>query len=573
MKKAFTSILSLCIFLPSLAHADNLTAKSDINAVTVYSNRAKVTRTADIKLPKGAHTISFKNLPANILTDSLRANGEADVVVKIGALAHKRVISRDLTSEREKELNDKILKLQDQVKILNTEKDALQTQKNFLKNIGKQASLRTNEDIAEIKLNPEEWAKAAKSLHSGMSETMQARVQMDFKIRDLNKDIQKLQRELNQSRTGQRSTYEVKIPIETDTATTLTVALDYQVPNASWQPIYDARLSTDGKGKLDLIQYGSVRQRTGEDWSDVDLTLSTAQPQRGSSLPDLTPMWVNAYSTKSRGGFAGGAGHLAHTQIGHLEYGASNMAAAPARSYKKARLMEMDALEATPIKQEAQFVAAQINTGGFVSEYKVLGPSSILTDGTETKLMVGAFETETLIQVHIKPQISTEAFLVAKSKLKGEAPILPGRVSLFRDGAFVGKSSFPLLRPNEEHGLYFGIDDQVSVKRRTLKDKRSESGLIVKDNTLSRNFVTEIQNLHKTPVEIVVKETIPSSKNEKVVVSIDNKKTTAGFETDVANIKGMLRWTFNMDTKAKKDLKLGWDLTWPADHQINGLRY
>jgi uncharacterized protein (TIGR02231 family) len=239
---------------------------------------------------------------------------------------------------------------------------------------------------------------------------------------------------------------------------------------------------------------------------------------------------------------------------------------------EKAVMMDQVAMAPAPeLKKEAEFQTAQIETGGFVSEYKIPGPASITADGTETKVMVGSFATESQLQIHIKPQLSTEAFLVAKAKLKGESPILAGQVSLFRDGAFVGKSNLPLLRPDEEHSLFFGADDQVSVKRKVLKDEKTEAGMILRDNIQERHFITEIQNLHSKPVTIVVKESTPVGRNDKITTDIISGVTTSGFEKDSANIKGLLRWEFNLDPKAKRDLKLGWKVTWPKDTNINGI--
>jgi uncharacterized protein (TIGR02231 family) len=185
--------------------------------------------------------------------------------------------------------------------------------------------------------------------------------------------------------------------------------------------------------------------------------------------------------------------------------------------------------------------------------------------------MVGTFATDSTLEIHVKPQLSTEAFLVAKAKLKSESPILAGQVSLFRDGAFVGKSNLPLLRPDEEHALFFGADDQVSVKRKILMDEKTEGGVILRDNVQERHFITEIQNLHSKPVTIVVKESTPVGRNDKITTDIVDNATSSGFTQDTANIKGLLRWEFKLDPKAKKDIKLGWKVTWPKDENISGL--
>lgn len=558
--RLFFVFLSVSLFIFTPAQAEIIKAESEITAATVYTSRATVTRRAVVQIPTGDHTVVFDGLPATLFPDSLRAEGSAAAEVQFGALTHKQVQAAELTAPRERELTTKLETLQDQRRAVEAEKQALSSKKEFLENLGKQASLRSNEEIAEINLKPEQWAGAANTIHSGISEILTAQLQLDIKLRDTDEEIRKIQRELNELRTGQRSTYEVAVPLVSDAATSLTIEISYQVPNATWQPVYDARLDTESED-LTLVQYGAVRQNTGEDWSNVSLSLSTAQPHRGASLPDLRPQWIDLWDpSAARGDAARGGNNFSSI--------ARNMIEKPA-----VMSMEMADMAASPApkEQKARFAQAEIETGGFISEYKIPGPASVTSDGSETKLMVGGFETDSKIQIHIKPQISTEAFVVALAKLKGEAPILPGQASLFRDGSYIGQTALPLLRPGEEHDLFFGIDDQLSVKRHVVKDQKDEAGIVARSNALERHFVTELQNLHSQPVEIVVRETIPVPRNDKIEVQILKDVTTPDYTSDVDNIKGLLGWTFTLPAKEERELGLGWRVSWPKDQNLSGL--
>lgn len=555
-------LLTALSLVPTFAHAEIIQAEnSKITSAIVYTDRATVTRQAIVTVPAGSHSVTFEGLPIQMLPDSLRAEGSALAAVKFGAVVYKQIMASEIAGPRANELNAQLETLEDQQNILKGEKEAIESKKVFLKTIGTQAALRTNENIAEINLKPEQWTNAAQTLFTALNDAITAGVAVDVKLRDLDRKIDAVQNELNSLGSGQYSTYTVTVPLESPTSTQLTLDLSYQVTNASWNPIYDARVNTE-TSKVDLIQYGAVRQSSGEDWNGVKLTLSTAQPQRGTSLPDLTPLWVDLFNPEVYSPKA-------------VSFGAMSNSAPAAPMAKMAEssdaMMRDQAPMEVEVKKEASFVTADVTTGGFVSEYKIPGPATITADGTETKVMVGQFETDSTLQVHIKPQISTEAFLVAKAKLKGESPVLPGQISLFRDGAFVGKSSIPLLRPDEEYALFFGADDQVSVKRKVLKDEKTEGGMILRDNLQERHFITEIQNLHSKPVVIVVKETTPVGRNDKITAEILKSETTAGYEPDSANIKGLLRWEFNVPAKAKQDVKLGWKVTWPKDSQISGL--
>lgn len=565
---AFIALLLLApVSVFAQEDAKNIETASKITSATVYTDRAKVTRVAVVDIPSGAHTVVFTGLPASLMPDSLRAEGKARAEVKFGAVSHKQVMSSELTSERERELNTKAEAIQDQLTLLNAEREGVEAEKSFIQLLGTMAQSRISEQISDINLKPDQWAAASATIRTKAGEAQKALVEYDIRARALSREQQKIVSELATLRTGGRSTYSVSIPVETASATSLTVELSYQVPNATWQPLYDARLSTEGKGDLKLTQFGAVRQQTGEDWTGISLSLSTAQPQRGASLPDLQPMWVDAYEGyKASGGFmAKGAERGAMMQ---------NMVSAQELQMDSVDVFGGAAPAAPPPPEEkaASFTPAQTQTTGFTAEYKIPGPATVPADGSETKLMIGDYAVASKLEIHVKPQLSGDAFLVAKSKLKGETPILPGQVNLFRDGAFVGQSRTKLLRPDEETDFYFGIDDQVSVKRKVLKDERKEAGVISRDTVLERNYATEVQNLHKDPIMVVMKETVPAPRNEKIVVEIGKETTTAGYKDNSDNIKGMLYWEFPLAAKEKKELKLGWTLSWPKDFNLSGLQ-
>ena len=560
---------------PLSVFAKDIDVTSKITAATVYNDRASVTRSAEVKILAGSHNLVFTGLPLGLFPNSLRVEGASKANVVFGALSHKRESSVDYIVPKEKELNAQLLALQDKNKIYRADKQSLQVARTFLENLGKQAVLRENEEIAKIDLNPENWGEAADSLYSKISENLNSSLALDFKIREVNNKIRKIQNDLNQLRTGQKQNYSVVIPFESDQPSTLSVDLSYQISGVSWQPIYDARLDVK-TAKLELVQYGSVWQRTGEDWEDVALTLSTAQPSRGAGLPDLQPHWLSIYAPKPRkmtaqsNAFSFDEGNFNIEKNSKAAAGISSAAVPTELGEGDAPLHRWRLLQAERVER-AMAKAAQINTEGFVGEYKITGLATVKSDGTKSKLLIGGFETEDSLQVQIKPQISTDAYLVVKAKLKGDAPILAGQVNLFRDGAYIGQSYMKMLRPDDETELAFGVDDNVTVKRNILKDERSEAGLITKDSVIKKNFVTEIQNLHKEVIQIAVLETVPSSKDQRIRVEILKDKTTAGFETDFENIKGLMRWLGALNPQQKTAIKLGWQVSWPKDDNISGL--
>ncbi len=246
MKKLFLPVLTavLLVTAPLSAEAKDITAYSAITAVTVYSNRATVTRTATVDVPAGAHTVLFEGLPQNISGDSLRVEGSATADVTFGALSHQQVVTQELTSEKERELSDALQKLRDLIDTENAEIQGLDARLALLRSIGQTATKRSNEEFENLQFQPEQWAAAAEAMQSGTAEVLKARQQHQINIRNLNEGVRKVETELRQMRTGQRRTHTVSVPLESAAATKLTVKLSYQVANASWKPVYDARLDT-----------------------------------------------------------------------------------------------------------------------------------------------------------------------------------------------------------------------------------------------------------------------------------------------------------------------------------------
>ena len=93
---------------------------------------------------------------------------------------------------------------------------------------------------------------------------------------------------------------EVRIDLASDAATSATFRVTYTVRGARWAPLYDARLDTgtrDRKPALELVRRAEIVQQTGEDWSDVALSVSTVRTAKGGSAPELASLIVRYAGT------------------------------------------------------------------------------------------------------------------------------------------------------------------------------------------------------------------------------------------------------------------------------------
>lgn len=558
--------------------------ESKITAVTVFSDRATVTRTAEVAIVKGAQTLVLKDIPSNILPESLRAEGSSsDAEITLGAIL-KKVVSVPLKVADEDRVSlEDMDKLRAEAKKVRAEKKSYLAQKDFLENLSRRAFETKGEGTARIELKPEEWVKASRAYRDGMAEVQGVLAGLDAREAQISVDIARKEHALRRAYDSKNKMEVVVLPIVSDAKGKMELKVSYQMSNVGWQPHYDARFSTKSSA-LEIVQFATVRQGTVENWKDVELTLSTAQPQRKSNLREIKPLWIDALEPRP-------ANVVYESAM--KQHGADPLH--EWRQKAEARRLSLEneapppedelmAPDIVPIVQPilpvprfgkpvpVRIASARIESGGFVVEYKIPGLTTVTPDGSETKLLLGSFNAESKPRVYIHPQQGTEAHLMIHTKLKGENPILPGKVNVFRDGAFSGVVTFPLLQPGGEYDLSFGIDDQVIVKRRTLRDEKQEEGLFSKDNQIVREYVTELQNLHATDIEVYIKEATPVPKNEKITVDLRPQFTTKGYKKDDDNIKGLLSWQFDMHPKEKREVKLGWMVNWPKDHKLQGLQ-
>ena len=73
--------------------------------------------------------------------------------------------------------------------------------------------------------------------------------------------------------------------------------------NAYWAPTYDAMLTTgreDGEPTIELVRRADIVQNTGEDWTDVALTLSTTRPTGGTDAPTVGGAQVGVFDQDDR---------------------------------------------------------------------------------------------------------------------------------------------------------------------------------------------------------------------------------------------------------------------------------
>jgi uncharacterized protein (TIGR02231 family) len=540
------------LFLPGgeILAAD-LSVRAPVSAVTVFPDRAEVTRTIQATVPAGATTLVLEGLPATLLPDSVRVGGISGGDIAIGSVETRPVYEQAAVNAEERRLVAEIEALGDRRRALQDQVAALQVQAEFIAAIGREMPTAANEEIVRGSMDPVKWQEAWKALSAGTAEARDGMRLAEIEMRGIDAEIGEKQAELAQIQTGQRATTVARVNIGAAAGADVKLEISYQLPDAWWWPVYDARLSTES-GRIDLVQMAQVQQRTGEDWSNVKLTLSTTRPSAGAALPDLqTWFLLSAEQFQARGG---GVGQNSLDDLMSREE-----AAAPATVP-----LESDG------RRDAAILRAGIVATEFAAQYEIPGMASVPADDSAHKFVIADHAMTGKLAVRAVPKIAAVAHLFATFTYDGTDPLLPGSVSLFRDGAFVGTSSMALLRPQEERALGFGIDDKVHVDYWLEDGEQSTEGVFSSDRRIERRYRIEIDNYHSRPIEITVLDQLPVPQEERIEVEMlrDTTKPTA---TDWEDRKGVLAWTATYQPDEQKVVKFGYAVTYPEDMAVPAL--
>ena len=160
------------------------------------------------------------------------------------------------------------------------------------------------------------------------------------------------------------------------------------------------------------------------------------------------------------------------------------------------------------------------------------------------------------------------AFLEASFVQGEDAPLLPGRVAIYRDGIFVGRGQMAAAGKDETVRLGFGADDKVKIERAVVRRNEGSAGLIVTTaKTDERSFKTSVRNGHDFPIRIAVEDQLPVSENEDIQVEM-LPSTTPPTATNVHDRRGVLEWAFEAKPGEARGIAFAWRVRWPKDKAV-----
>ena len=534
--------------------AKTIDAESRITAVTVFPDRAGITRSTSLELSKDPYTVTIGHLSGFIEPDSVSAKGAGEAQVTLYGVRLVTVQLETAQDPKVKELQDAVQDAMREQQQWRNLKQVLEQERTYLASIQAASSQQIGKDLVTKSPSASDAAALLSFLDDSFLKNFERDQNADLALEKLTQRLDKLQRELSELTHGQRrQESSILVELEAQKGGRFQLEVSYRVPGAMWQPSYEARADATA-GRVELASSALVRQQTGEAWEDVQLTLSTARPAMSGSMPELQPWFLRPWEPV---------------------YPASRTAGMDANAPAAEAVMKMRAndelgrLDTAQELEEAKTAYATVESQGPAVTFRLPRTASIPADWQPHKVPISSMQLTAELAYEATPRLLAYAFLRAKATNTSQTLFLPGPVSVFLDGAFVATAMLKQVAPNETFDLYLGVDERVKVERKPMKERVEVSllpGLRGKTKSTEYEFLTTIENFTGRRISVTVFDQLPVSEREEIVV--ESVKQQPPDVTKDEEKPGVFSWALDLTPNQKEELTLAYRIRHPVDMQI-----
>lgn len=543
-----------------------------VTSVTLYRGQAMVTRTIPVPPKAGAYEIVVPNLPPQVQPDSLFAEG-ADAI-EVRAVRYRERAALDSTNAQVKALEAEIEELNRRRRELETQVQVVQRKLAYLDSMTTFATNKANENLEAGKLDVQALTQLSTFAFEQREQAMTQELETQFQIEETQKQIELAQRKLNEIAAGStNSVREAILFVQKADEAEAELRLSYLVGACGWSPSYVVRggeiaAANANDGSVEVEYSALIYQTTGEDWNDVELTLSTATPALSSASPGLAPFRVTLTSK--------GDPNAASQQAGIPK------GKAVAQQYRELNVQQQAQIDAyantftlgtnIDVNWRVNDLANSVQCLELTADGKSLallrqadnetedGPS--LTYALETPVSLASRSDQQMVRIH-EAELDATLYYVAnpvltdyvyrEADVMNTSPVdlLSGPVSVYLDGKFVGKTEIPTVARGQAFVVGFGIDPQLRAKRELVEKTESVQG---GNEEQELDYRITLENFKAEDATIRVYDRIPTSDDAMelrvTLGEVSQPISAAALYLREERPRGILRW--DVETPAKK---------------------
>lgn len=313
-------MIATCLLTAVMAIAVDKQTTS-INKVTVFTNGAQVERSKSVNLTSGEQVVTFTGFSPYMDKKSMqvKAKGQLTILGVSQRTAHPDSMAQ---MKRLHEAEDGVKAVKRRIQQVKDEQEMLTAQLELVKTNCSVAGRTVATPLANIKELNNYYAQEVLSVKKHSQE-------LEEQLQNLNDELDRRQKACDSiAKLKLKSVTEIDVKVDARQAGRADFEITYYVKNAGWYPSYDIR-SNSTKEPLQLSYKANIFQNTKEEWRNVPVTLSSANPNRSNVAPQLKTYWLDfglsapTYSFDSDGSTV--SGRIVSAEDGEPLVGASVM--------------------------------------------------------------------------------------------------------------------------------------------------------------------------------------------------------------------------------------------------------
>jgi len=583
-----TSSLSFC-------QEFETTLSAQITKATVFLQGAQITMNGSSTIKEGKTTIVIKGLSPNIDKNSIQVGGSG--LFTILQVNHQNNYIDTLSQSKKVEL------LKSQIKDLSFK---IKDEENQLEIIDQKRSFLTDNRKVMGEKQPS-TSELYKSIHDVYYlEIQQLILQKETHsrtINDLRELKQKYDLQLNTiSGKSVTPTGEITLTIESKMEQLAKFEITYYVSNAGWTPMYDIRVDEIGK-PITLICRANIYQSTGNDWKNVRISLSNANPNQTGTIPVLNPATVSFFTPRLK------ESYIADQTQYSIQSEEKQEVSAPAQvrirgmatmnSTEPLYVVDGQVQQSNPninpsniksinVLKDASAVkiygsrgvggviviTTKNNLGSYVTdsqsggnqqsicEYKLGSPYSIPNDGNINAVELQTVNLPASYEYQCVPKKDKSAFLIARVTDWEKFNLLSGEVNLFYENMYVGKTLLDVSSISDTLELSLGRDKGISVDRQKTVEFTNKN-FIGFNKVVTRSWEIGVKNNKSQNISLKILDQMPISSNNEIEVE---KQELMGGELNKNT--GIVTWKMNLASQDSKKITFSYTIKHPKDKQI-----
>jgi uncharacterized protein (TIGR02231 family) len=562
MKKLIA--ISTLVFLGFTTNAQEiheLKVSSEINKVTIFVTGGEVLRKAKVDVQKGRNKLIFTRI--STVADHKSVQFNADKSYNLVS------VSSEVDYVSFIENNPRIQKIQDTLKIINDKIVDLSSERSAYNE--ERALLQKNNSIkgSQQNLTVDELRSMAEFYRTRMMAISKTLTKYDRDVRDLNNLKYRYNNqltELNYKETVKSN--QIIVIVDSDVNQTLNVDLKYVVSNCGWQANYDLS-AADVKGKINLKYKAKVYNNTGNDWDDINIVLSTSDPNLTASAPILSPWYLNYNSLNTQSDFSKGneQGYVVPQRNEYKKYYQNASTPSINNNLNGIGFLNTDSNQdnfwnGQNLNLNPTMTFTTIEVSELSTEFEIEKKYTIPSDSKPYLVEVADNELDATFSHKSVPKLDKDAFLLANIVGWEKLDLVPGPTNVYFADTYVGQSYINTRNVGDTLRLSFGRDNRILITRKQLEEF-SDKKVVGNNRKDTYVFEIKLKNNRDIPVNIDLFDQIPISQDSDISVIADEISDGKYNETT-----GKIVWDVNLKPGELKSYKIGFTIKYPKDKKI-----